>query len=101
MGLGLDVLGISTQPPALSPQPCSSYARPFRAARAEHNRPATASPHAGLASTDDGVRAVSHLELTEDIRHVVAHSLGAEHETRGDLGVVGALRDEAQDLTLA
>src|SRR5262249_61107388 len=59
------------------------------------------SPEACLASADDGLGAVGHLQLADDIGHVVAHGLRAEHQSVGDLAVARALGDEIEYLALA
>src|SRR4051812_35485783 len=39
---------------------------------------------AGFARADDCLSAICDAQLREDVRHVVAHRLRAEHEVRGD-----------------
>ncbi len=47
-----------------------------------------------------GFRPIRGLEFIEDIRERVAHSLTAQDKPLGDLGVVVARRDQAEDFAL-
>src|ERR671910_1698201 len=53
-----------------------------------------------LSGTDDGMYPVGHLQLRKDVGDVVAHSVGADKQTCGDLCVGVALGDQVEDLTL-
>ena len=54
-----------------------------------------------LTCLDDGLGAISDLQLVEDIGDVVADGLAADVQLGGDLAVVCALGDEGQDFALA
>src|SRR5690349_19088076 len=56
---------------------------------------------ARLAATDDRLRPVGHLELAKNVRDVIAHRFGTEHQFIGDIAVAGPLRDEIEYLTLS
>src|SRR5215207_7933654 len=56
---------------------------------------------ARLPGTDYRLGPISNLQLGEDVRDVVAHSLGAQMELFRDGGVGVSLRDEVQDRALA
>src|SRR5215203_2484353 len=54
-----------------------------------------------LSRTDDGMCPVGHLQLRKDVGDVVAHSVGADEQACGDLGVGVSLGYEVEDLALA
>src|SRR5215208_2034937 len=53
----------------------------------------------GLSGPEDCLRSVGYLQLGEDVRYVVAYSLGAHKQEFGDHGVVVALGYEVEHLT--
>src|SRR5688500_19676752 len=54
-----------------------------------------------VAHARDSLAAPMHLELVEDVVHVVLHRARPDAEARGDLLVAEALIDEHEDLALA
>src|SRR5712691_3598100 len=55
----------------------------------------------GLSSADHSLRSISHLELAEDVRDVVAHRLQTQAQAVSNLRVGAPLSDQDQDLALA
>src|SRR5215218_989153 len=55
----------------------------------------------GFPCPHDRLSTVGYLQLSEDVRYVVADGLLAEVEVRGDLRVAATLSDEVKDLALA
>jgi hypothetical protein len=50
---------------------------------------------------DDGLGAVSHLQLIEDVRDMIAHGFRRDFQARTDVLVIQPLRNEMQDFTFA
>ena len=55
---------------------------------------------ASLSSSNDGLRPIGHLELGEDIRHVVLDSVQTERKPGGDGCIVVPAGDEPENLPL-
>src|SRR4051812_45796642 len=102
----------SVKAPARRLGDTKAAARPSRAARASvPDRPgnprrrglasAARTWQPGGARLEHRVRAVAGLELDEDVREVVAHGLGGEAESIGDLGRRRAAGEQVKGLALA
>ncbi len=58
-------------------------------------------PQTSVARSNDRLRAVSHLQLAEDLGDVIADGLRTQHQPFGDRAVGQPLGNQGQHLTLA
>lgn len=65
--------------------------------RGERARARLHSDEAGVACSENGLGAVGHLELTQNIRHVIADCLGTQDQLVRDFEVVVSFGHQAED----
>lgn len=58
-------------------------------------------PQARLVGAQEGLLAAGHLQLAQDVRHVIRDRLRAERQSLRDLGVGGTSGHQVQKLALA
>ena len=57
--------------------------------------------HSCFPRTQDGLRPIGNLQLTKDVRDMIAHRLQAEHQVSGNFFIGMTLRDQRKNLYLA